>query len=197
MTMTKYSLENALDGETISGLSIYTLDDLPLEYYRDLFVETVKKDYDKAELLLDELLQLDAVGSFIGTPESQTLEFAVFGLILMDRLIQNRLANEDGWDSMFLYDQMLECQEYIRFPSQQHILRQTAKKAADARHKEHRDMKKQVIDYYETHKTEFRSIDHAADTIVNKVKLVPVKFRTVQTWISQHKKENVQSPSKP
>jgi len=52
---------------------------------------------------------------------------------------------------------------------------------ADVRHKEHRDMKAQVIEHYEANRHLFRSKDQAAEAMAGK--LVPMPFRTVRDWL--------------
>lgn len=52
---------------------------------------------------------------------------------------------------------------------------------ADVRHKEHRDMKAQVVEHYEANRHLFRSKDQAAEAMANK--LVPMPFRTVRDWL--------------
>jgi hypothetical protein len=184
-----YSFRNINEGGTLSGLSIYLLDLPQLEWYRDIFMDVVDHDPKRAEKLLHEMKDLSGVGDFIYSGEEQILELAVFGLILMDRLICNFEAKRDGWESMVIYDQMMECQEYIRLPDAKLIRRESARNAAHMRHKEHRDFKRDVIEYYAAHQHEFRSMDAAAEAIVSRIKLVPVTFRTVRAWIKEYRKQ--------
>lgn len=69
-----------------------------------------------------------------------------------------------------------------------------AKIAANARHRENREMRKEAIRYYEEHAAEFKGLDAAALAIAGKI--VPVTFRTVHGWISAHRK-SLQSARKP
>lgn len=59
-------------------------------------------------------------------------------------------------------------------------------KAAQARHKENREMKKQVFEWCAKELASFRSMDAAAQEVANKI--VPVTFRTARSWISEYKK---------
>lgn len=56
-----------------------------------------------------------------------------------------------------------------------------AKMGADARHRENRDMKTQVLEWYRANAATVGSKDAAAEAIAGK--LVPVKFRTVRDWL--------------
>lgn len=55
-------------------------------------------------------------------------------------------------------------------------------KAAAGRHKEDREMKRDVLAWYQENKGRFESKDDAAEYISNHV--VPVKFRTARGWIT-------------
>jgi hypothetical protein len=61
-------------------------------------------------------------------------------------------------------------------------------KAAIKRHAENHELKRAALDYYEKHKHRFPSTEAAAEEIAKRV--VPVKHRTVVTWISQHNKRD-------
>jgi hypothetical protein len=184
MDKAEKTLESLHSSKSISGFSIYELSDLPIEAYRDTFLEVLDGDPRRAVVLLEQMQMLDSVGDFIGGSANQQFELAAFGLILMDRLIQNKVDRKDGWESMFLYEQMMECQELIRLPSPETVRRDIIERAARERHKENHAMKRQAIEYYEAHRLEYSSIDAAAAAIARKI--VPVTFRTVQGWISEH-----------
>ncbi|HLE64360.1 MAG TPA: hypothetical protein VI750_14510 [Pyrinomonadaceae bacterium] len=188
MTNTSYSFDNLNDGNTLSGLSYDLVDAIPMEMYREVFMDVVDEDRPLAEKLLREMTQLEYVGDFI-SEETQLLEFAVFGLILMDRLVRNFEDKQDGWKNMLILHEMIECAENIYLPDPRIVRRNSARKAAEARHKENRDFKREVIAYYTAHQREFKSMDAAAEAIVSKVKLVPVTFRTVRDWIGEHRKQ--------
>ncbi|MFZ4875004.1 hypothetical protein ACL9RI_07960 [Janthinobacterium sp. Mn2066] len=67
-----------------------------------------------------------------------------------------------------------------------------SRKGTDKKHKENREMKKQVFDWCAKHMGEYKSMDKAAETIAGK--LVPVAVRTARSWIGEWKK--IQSPGK-
>lgn len=56
-----------------------------------------------------------------------------------------------------------------------------ARMGAEARHRENRDMKAQVLEWYRANAGSIGSKDAAAEAIAGK--LVPVKFRTVRDWL--------------
>lgn len=60
-----------------------------------------------------------------------------------------------------------------------------AKRAADARHKENREMKKDAFDWLNANFKRFNSMDDAADAVRE---VVPVKFRTARDWVGDWKK---------
>lgn len=60
-----------------------------------------------------------------------------------------------------------------------------AKAAAQARHRETRNMKLEVFDWLDAHMTEFKSMDAAAQAIV---KQQPIVFRTACDWVGDWKK---------
>lgn len=60
-----------------------------------------------------------------------------------------------------------------------------AKRAADARHKENREMKKDAFDWLSANFERFSSMDDAADAVRE---VVPVKFRTAREWVGHWKK---------
>lgn len=59
-------------------------------------------------------------------------------------------------------------------------------KAAIKRHAENHAMKQQVFDWCTSHLSEYPSMDAAAEAIAGN--LVPVKFRTARSWISDYRK---------
>jgi hypothetical protein len=61
-----------------------------------------------------------------------------------------------------------------------------AKSAAEIRHKEHRELRDDVIDYYTLHEAQFSSVEEAGRAIAGEI--VPVTHRTVVKWIHDHKK---------
>lgn len=67
-----------------------------------------------------------------------------------------------------------------------------SKKGLAARHSENRAIKKDFLDWYAANKDKYPSMDAAAEYAAGKV--VPMKFRTVRSWISQARKK--QSPGK-
>jgi hypothetical protein len=60
-----------------------------------------------------------------------------------------------------------------------------ARVASDARHRENRAMKEEVQRYFLEHRTEFKSLDHAAQVIQTVEKLVPMALRTVRSWVAE------------
>lgn len=50
------------------------------------------------------------------------------------------------------------------------------------RHGENREMKREVLDYYNEHKHEFDSKNQAAERIYD-LRLVPVTYRTIRDWL--------------
>ena len=73
-------------------------------------------------------------------------------------------------------------------------INQVAKLGADARHRENRRLRSVALDHYEKHKSQYRSMDAAAEKIAGEV--VSVTFRTVRDWIAAHNKKT-RSASKP
>lgn len=67
-----------------------------------------------------------------------------------------------------------------------------SKKGLAARHSENRAIKKEFLDWYAANKDKYTSMDAAAEYAAGKV--VPMKFRTVRSWINQARKK--QSPGK-
>jgi hypothetical protein len=63
-----------------------------------------------------------------------------------------------------------------------------ARKGADARHRENRDLKAHALAFYEKNKDRFDTMTDAAEAIAGKE--VPVKQRTVLTWLSAQKKSS-------
>lgn len=63
---------------------------------------------------------------------------------------------------------------------------ETARKGALERHKEHAMLRKEALEYYESHKHEYRSNEDAARNIAGVI--VPVTHRTVVNWISKYQK---------
>ncbi len=59
----------------------------------------------------------------------------------------------------------------------------SAKKAASARHSEHRELKLEALDYYAKHSHKFRSRAAAASELA---KLVPIKERTIYKWLTEY-----------
>lgn len=74
-----------------------------------------------------------------------------------------------------------------------HAIRLLARRAAEVRHAEHREMRKQVWDWCGANIRQYRSMDAAAEAVAGK--LVPVTFRTVRGWIGEWRK--MQSARKP
>jgi hypothetical protein len=62
-----------------------------------------------------------------------------------------------------------------------------AKKGADARHAENRALRQELLTWYAANKANFRSMDAAAEHAAGRI--VPVKFRTVRTWIGAFNKQ--------
>lgn len=67
-----------------------------------------------------------------------------------------------------------------------------SRKGTDQKHKENREMKKQVFDWCAENMGKFKSMDKAAESIAGK--LVPVAVRTARSWIGDWKK--IQSAGK-
>jgi hypothetical protein len=63
-----------------------------------------------------------------------------------------------------------------------------ARQAAHERHRENRDMKRHVWLWCDSNLSGFRSTDAAAEAIAGKI--VPVRFRTVRSWISEYKRRH-------
>lgn len=82
------------------------------------------------------------------------------------------------------YKGIIECTLQAQFilgnPSE------NARIAAQARHRENHDMKRQVFAWLDQNFTRFKSMDSAAEAIAGNV--VPVKFRTARDWIGQWKR---------
>lgn len=68
-------------------------------------------------------------------------------------------------------------------------LSSVASKAARERHAETRAMKKQVWTWCDRYFRDFASMDAAAEAVIYKVRLVPVKLRTARDWIGQWAKQ--------
>lgn len=62
----------------------------------------------------------------------------------------------------------------------QNLLSSLGKKAATARHAEHRDLKAQALEYYAANKDAYASKDEAAQALT---KIVAVKFSTARHWL--------------
>ncbi|WP_157648403.1 hypothetical protein [Burkholderia ubonensis] len=62
-----------------------------------------------------------------------------------------------------------------------------ARKAAAARHAENYAMKADVFKWCDDNLSQYSSTDSAASAVAEKI--VPAKFRTVQKWISEYKKD--------
>lgn len=76
-------------------------------------------------------------------------------------------------------------QGYIWANRQPSPISALAKRAADARHKENREMKKDAFDWLNANFERFKSMDEAADAVRE---VVPVKFRTAREWVGHWKK---------
>jgi len=63
----------------------------------------------------------------------------------------------------------------------------SAKKAASARHSEHRELKLEALDYYAKHLHRFRSRATAASEIA---RLIPIKERTIYKWLTAYDRAN-------
>jgi hypothetical protein len=69
-----------------------------------------------------------------------------------------------------------------RFPASKHF----AQQGASARHKKHREFKDLAMAHFEINKDRYASMTDAALDIVGNV--VPMRPRTVLTWLAEHKK---------
>ncbi len=80
------------------------------------------------------------------------------------------------------------------FGRDRHHRAQASKQMIDGRHAENRDSRATAMAWYDEHRHECGSDDEAAEKLM---KVVPMKFRTIRDWITEHKKPKKSSPFAP
>ncbi len=88
---------------------------------------------------------------------------------------------EEVWEYMWDLTTVLEEIDGREYERGNEGIAANARSAAAASHREHRQMKSQVQEYYCANSSRFKSKDSAAEEIAGNV--VPMSFRTVRGWL--------------
>jgi hypothetical protein len=128
-------------------------------------------------------------GSTVMTASSEVLmkALAVEVMLSVDgflvRVVQGEQVQAMRWFAA-AFKGVIECtlqaQLILGNPSE------NARIAAQARHRENHDMKRQVFSWLDENFIRYKSMDGAAEAIAGSV--VPVKFRTARDWVGQWKR---------
>ena len=185
-------IENILDLRTLSGIDAYKIDSCEksgfLIYFECWSYEsydaiTEKCTHEEMLEILNSMDEYNDVGDFICDEIAQRIEFAAYLLILLDRYARMALEAFDPWKAFALFHQIYECYHYVSPP--RFILRGNAQKAASARHAENRAMRQQAFEWYRDHGSSLKNDDAA----IEMTKLVPIRLRTAQDWITGFRKQ--------
>lgn len=111
-----------------------------------------------------------------------------FYLALAIMLTQWALKSRDAGDAEGCLSELLLAREVTGMAvmsadseeAGKEFISSVARKAADKRHAENRDMKAQALEHYTAYKDSYASKDEAAQAIT---KIVPVSFSTARKWL--------------
>ena len=173
--------------KTISGAEIDEEYGGYFEMYRDMFLDRLHEsgctDAKSLESALNEVIEFENVGDFLGDPDAQLDMLAAFGLVMLDRIARLNWGRSDYSECFFLHEALFECFEYVHENTKR---TESARLRAGLAHKEHRAMKAEVFTWLDSNMTNHKSMDSAAEAIAGKV--VPIKFRTARSWVTDWKK---------
>jgi hypothetical protein len=85
-----------------------------------------------------------------------------------------------------LWAGMLEGRDWGMYQEEKWSGIERSEKLLSGRHHENRACREQAMLWYDQHRSEFRSEDEIAEAIAGKI--VPMKFRAVRAWITEHRK---------
>ena len=197
MEKKKTPLENVRDGLTLSGLDISKIDGIKDSWipgFDEWFSgdawmhfnlkDAKKEDFIRVESLVNDMSKYDNLGDFlrVDAHETQQNEVAAFVFVLIDRLAIHARDGRDGWLAMEYVFQLYEAMDY--FSPERKSVRNSVRKAANARHAENRAMKQEAFEWYSDHGHTLKNDDAAIEI----KKLVPVSLRTAQDWITGFRK---------
>ena len=185
---------SGLDPATIKVLSERSIHEFLLEFQvllLDSLEDNLPDRSRSADVFVRKMSKCRSLGSLLADHKAQRADIAAFGLVLIDRFVKKAEAGADGWDCILDWAAIEECMGYVY---NDHLVSSQSREAAGARHHENRELRNQAIQHYIAHEASYKSMDAAATAIAGKI--VPVTFRTVRNWISEHRKD-MRSARKP
>ena len=131
----------------------------------------------------------EKLGDLTGDPQKQVQEIAVAGFLALDVLLRELACRGNLRRAMRYQNDVHRWVTHVHAFLRERVLRSQsdiASIAANARHAEHRAMKKDIWDWYKQNGHLYRSMDAAAEAAAGKI--APITFRTARAWIGQFKK---------